>query len=55
MCYFLLFHLCLQLGFYLDSEDESREFLEIESFFHLQEKVFRIFNFLVAAAYGILY
>ena len=35
MCDFLLFHLCLQLGLYLDSGDESREFLGIKSFVHL--------------------
>ena len=35
MCYFLLFHLCLQLGLYLDSGDESREFHEIKLFVHL--------------------
>ena len=35
MCYFLLVRLSPQLGLYLDSGDESHEFLEIESFVHL--------------------
>ena len=35
MGYFLLFHLCLKLGLYLDSGDERRGFLEIKSFVHL--------------------